>query len=365
MNHHFMAATDALLPPRVTIVTPSYNQAPFLEETILSVLDQDYSNLEYIIIDGGSSDGSVEIIKKYADRLAHWVSEPDQGQSHALNKGFARATGDILAWLNSDDTYEPDALWPVVQMAARHPEAELFHGDCAFIDEHNQKMGFLSSSGFQAGKLLSPSWGYPYPRNLPQPAVFFRRSLWECAGPLDLGLHYAMDYDLWIRMSRCGAFHYVPRTLANYRLSKGTKTVSQMIPMVADVLGVTARHGGLTHGGWALASYFMDITGAGLSPLRAFTYLHQVTQTWPEQTRSFFDPGRAASYAYLGRAFQLAREGRSRELTLRYVTLALARNPTLALQLPDAIPFLSSWLKMKLGDPGAIDLSALRQGQRP
>jgi glycosyltransferase involved in cell wall biosynthesis len=122
--------------PRVSIITPSYNQASFLEETICSVLEQDYANLEYIIVDGGSKDGSVEIIRRYESQLAWWVSEPDQGQTDALNKGFGMASGDILAWLNSDDTYLPGAISGAVEYLMSHPEAGLVYGDANLVDEN-------------------------------------------------------------------------------------------------------------------------------------------------------------------------------------------------------------------------------------
>jgi glycosyltransferase involved in cell wall biosynthesis len=126
---------------RVTVVTPSYNQAQFLEETIRSVLLQGYPNLEYIIIDGGSTDGSVEIIRKYEKHLSDWVSEPDRGQSHAINKGFARATGEYIAWLNSDDVYEPGIIANAVAWFAEHPECDMIYSDCALVDEAGEPMG--------------------------------------------------------------------------------------------------------------------------------------------------------------------------------------------------------------------------------
>ncbi|MCJ7530019.1 MAG: glycosyltransferase, partial [Anaerolineales bacterium] len=127
--------------PLVSIVTPSYNQAQFLETTIRSVLDQVYPNLEYMVVDGGSTDGSREIIRKYADRLAWWVSEHDRGQTDAINKGFTRAHGDILAWLNSDDTYEPEAVAEAVTFLQTHPDVGMVYGDANFIDEQGQVIG--------------------------------------------------------------------------------------------------------------------------------------------------------------------------------------------------------------------------------
>ena len=123
----------------VSIVTPSYNQSRFIEDTIRSVLSQDYPQIEYMIVDGGSTDGSVEIIKRYEDQLAWWVSERDQGQTDAINKGFARATGDILAWLNSDDTYEPGAVSAAVKYLQEHPEVGMVYGDCNYIDENGER----------------------------------------------------------------------------------------------------------------------------------------------------------------------------------------------------------------------------------
>ncbi|WP_322508462.1 glycosyltransferase family 2 protein, partial [Anaerolinea sp.] len=125
----------------VNIVTPSFNQARFLEETMLSVLHQDYPHIEYIVVDGGSTDGSVDIIRRYADRLAWWVSEPDRGQTDAINKGFAHAHGEILAWLNSDDTYQPGAVRAAVEALEKHPEAAMVYGDAHYIDENGRVIG--------------------------------------------------------------------------------------------------------------------------------------------------------------------------------------------------------------------------------
>ena len=178
--------------PKISIVTPSFNQGQFLEETILSVLNQDYPNLEYIIIDGGSTDNSVEIIKKYADRLAYWVSEPDKGQSDAINKGFRKSSGEILAWINSDDVYYSGVLAKMAQYFVDHPEVDFIFGYHDDIDE--------------TGKILRRGTHFPYVAHafrrgfaqICQPTSFWRRSVWDSCGPLDENRHYLMDLDYFL-----------------------------------------------------------------------------------------------------------------------------------------------------------------------
>jgi glycosyltransferase involved in cell wall biosynthesis len=181
--------------PKITVVTPSYNQARFLEATLRSIHEQAYPNLEHIVVDGGSTDGSVEIIQRYADRLAYWVSEPDNGQTDALIKGFTRATGDILAWLNSDDLYEPGTLWEVAEFFAVNPEVQFVYGDAVWIDTE--------------GRILRPKKEIPfcwfiwiYDHNyIPQPSAFWRRELYHLVGGLDPRFDLAMDAELWSRFA--------------------------------------------------------------------------------------------------------------------------------------------------------------------
>lgn len=212
-------ATSSL--PLVSIVTPSYNQSRYLAATIESVLGQDYPNLEYIVVDGGSTDGSVEIIKRYADKLAWWVSEKDKGQTDAINKGFARARGEILAWLNSDDTYEPGAVREAVEFLLANPEVGLVYGDCNFIDENGTKYGKFNAAQTDLEKLRR---GYVH---IPQQASFWRADLWKKVAPLDESFFFAMDYDLWVRLAQISEFRYLPgRTWANFRLHSDAKSIA-------------------------------------------------------------------------------------------------------------------------------------------
>jgi len=205
--------------PLVSIITPSYNQARFLEQTIMSILSQDYPNLEYIIVDGASTDGSLEIIKKYTNQLAWWTSEPDQGQTDAINKGFARAKGEIFAWLNSDDTYQPGAISQVVDALLAHPDSALVYGDANLIDEHGQIIGRFPSRQTNLPKLLRGSV------HIPQQAAFFWSRLWMQVGPLDPTFQFAMDYDLWVRLAKLAPLIYIPRLWANFRLHGQGKSV--------------------------------------------------------------------------------------------------------------------------------------------
>lgn len=224
--------------PRVSIVTPSYNQGQFLEETLRSVLLQGYPDLEYILIDGGSSDESVGIIRRYAAWLTYWVSEPDRGQSHAINKGFRKGSGSILAWLNADDLYEPGAVPAATQAFSNHPDAVLLYGDCANIDPEGKVFSISRSRAYDRDRLVR-FW----PNFIPQPTAFFRRSAFAAATGLDVSLHFAMDYDLWIRLGSLGSAIYLPRTLARFRVHPTSKTSGGSVTYWPEMRRVSRRHG--------------------------------------------------------------------------------------------------------------------------
>ena len=224
--------------PLVSIVTPSYNQARFLEFTICSVLEQDYPNIEYILVDGGSTDGSVDIIRRYTDRFAWWVSEKDLGQTDAINKGFARAKGDILAWLNSDDTYEPHAIAEAVEFLMSRSEVGLVYGDTNFIDENGRILGRFRAAQTDYKRLRR---GYVH---IPQQASFWRADLWHKVGPLDSSFYFAMDYDLWVRLASHAPVQYLPRLWANFRLHRQGKTISADDRCWPEMLRVHYREGG-------------------------------------------------------------------------------------------------------------------------
>lgn len=205
--------------PLVTIVTPSYNQARFLEQTMRSVLEQDYPNIEYMVADGGSTDGSVDIIKKYSDRLKWWVSEKDNGQAEAINKGFARAKGEITAWVNSDDYYMPGAVSSAVKAFSDHPEAGFVYGNVQVVDKDEKILNQLTYGNWGLKDLLSF-------HIIGQPAVFIRRSLLEKVGYLDQTYHCLLDHHLWIRLAEQSGMAYIPSLWASAHYHEDCKNLA-------------------------------------------------------------------------------------------------------------------------------------------
>lgn len=205
--------------PLVSIITPSFNQADYLEETIRSVLEQDYPNLEYLVIDGASTDGSVEIIRRYEKEITWWASEPDQGQADAINKGLAHAKGEIVAWLNSDDIYRPGAIRAAVDALQENPDLGLVYGQLDSIDSAGNTFNTISYQPYDLLDLLSF-------RIIGQPAVFMRRIALQRAGELDPSYHYLLDHQLWLRIGRESQIHYLPQVLAAARHHPAAKNVA-------------------------------------------------------------------------------------------------------------------------------------------
>lgn len=225
--------------PLVSIVTPSYNQGQFLEAAIQSVLDQDYPNIEYLVIDGGSQDQSVAILNRYTDRLAYWVSEPDRGQAHAINKGLQRARGSILGWLNSDDVLLPGAVQRAVELMAAHPEIDAIYGRLERIDEQGRPVPTPVLPKDRVDFGASTAIGECV---VNQPGTFWRRAIMEKTGYLDESLHYAMDYEYWVRMLLAGArFYHLAEPLASFRLSPGSKTVGSTATAAEEHLRLIDR----------------------------------------------------------------------------------------------------------------------------
>lgn len=213
--------------PAISIITPSYNQGEYLEQTIQSVLDQKYPNLEYIIIDGGSTDNSTKIIKKYEKYLAFWVSEKDEGQSDAINKGLRIATGEVVNWLNSDDYYEPEALLTVGN-AFSNPKVNIVSGRGRIFEQTNKTRHFSKGVDVYPGNLAKTiGWA-----RMDQPETFFRHTVIKHIGLLDSRLHYLMDRDWWIKYLFCYGLEgvcQIPEVLVNFRLHGQSKTVSQSL----------------------------------------------------------------------------------------------------------------------------------------
>jgi glycosyltransferase involved in cell wall biosynthesis len=207
--------------PKITVVTCSFNQGKFLEECILSVINQGYPNLEYIIMDGGSTDNSVDIIRKYEEHLTYWISEPDKGQSDALANGFARATGDVLCWLCSDDLLEPGCLSEVGSMFAIDPTLEVVYGDTLFIDASGAVTRKYRTLPFHRWLLLNTA------NYIPQPSTFWTRKLYEKVGGLDRTIQVSMDPELWLRFSEVSRLRHVRRYWSRMRFYPEIKSLAR------------------------------------------------------------------------------------------------------------------------------------------
>ncbi|MCU0390335.1 MAG: glycosyltransferase [Thermoflexibacter sp.] len=219
--------------PKITIITPSYNQGQYLEATIQSILNQGYPSLEYFIFDGGSTDNSLQIIEKYKKKITYWESEKDRGQSHAINKGFAKATGDIITWINSDDQLTPNALDTVAKYFALYPHIGFLHGKTILIGNGKETIKGADSNDLNIKYLA----GLPFP----QPSAFFSRKLIEDFGYLKEAYHYGMDYDFFLQAFLSYEVLALEEVLSKYLLHENSKTVSQASVFAKDYAKIFSR----------------------------------------------------------------------------------------------------------------------------
>lgn len=220
--------------PSLSVIVPSLNQGRYISSTLNSIIQQDYPNLEILVLDGGSTDNTLDILKSQPPGV-RWVSQPDAGQADAINRGFEQSTGEILAWLNSDDLYCPEALRRVGEFFRDHPETDWVYGKAVHINEKGDVIAPYPTELFTCQRLAEVCF-------LCQPAVFFRRSLWKKGGGLDLKLHFALDYDYWIRLSRLSTPQYLPQTLAASRLHEDTKTLSNRRRCLEEIVRTARVH---------------------------------------------------------------------------------------------------------------------------
>jgi len=228
---------------KISVITPSFNQCDFIDKTIHSVLSQQLDiDIEMLVIDGGSTDGTIEILKKYGDRIK-WFSESDQGQADAVNKGIAMASGEIIGWLNSDDLYLPGSLKLVADYFNDNPDSKWVYGKCRIINEHEQEIWKtitryknISLHKFSLSRLMTENY-------ISQPAVFFRKELFEETGPLDLNLNYALDYDLWLKFAKKYPAGVIHKYLSAFRRHNTSKSETNFKEQFSEQYRVAKRNG--------------------------------------------------------------------------------------------------------------------------
>ncbi len=229
--------------PKISVITPSFNQGKFIEKTIRSVLEQNYPNLEYIVIDGGSNDNTLEVLKKYDEQI-EWVSEPDNGQTEAINKGLRRSTGQILSYLNSDDTHQPQTLKVVADYFINNPESKFVFGRGRLIDAQDQEIGFYADAPTNSTVLARHC-------TISQPTAFWRREVYDEIGEFDECYQFSMDYEYWIRVAKKYDLDYLSdKILANTRIHQEAKTKAFTHKLHKDAVRAVRQHYGYVHQDW-------------------------------------------------------------------------------------------------------------------
>ena len=282
--------------PLVTIVTPSFGQGDFISAAIDSVLAQDYPRIEYLVVDGGSTDATVDVLRSYGDRV-RWTSGPDAGQADAIHRGFLAASGQYLGWLNADDRYLPGAISAAVRELESDPAAALVYGTAEFIDRDGGVTGpCLQVEPWSLDRLLEAL------DFVVQPATFFRRDAYLAVGGLDPTLYYCLDYDLWIRLGRFFPVRFLPRMLAQVRVHDETKTATGGLPRLEEIERMIRRNGGPglpsyfrremdleLRGAFVLASRNRQLARAARLAMRATPYVARAAM---RKLRRLHAPGR-------------------------------------------------------------------------
>lgn len=247
------------MPPRLSVVMPSYNQAPFINEAIASVLDQEIDDIELIIQDGQSSDGTLDIIREWSDRdeRVRCYSEPDSGQADAVNRALERTTGDIIGWLNSDDIFYPQSFAAVLRHFEKYPHAEVIYGEGDHIDPEGRFLRRHPTEDWDPERLAESVI-------ISQPSAFLRREVVDRYGGLNESLHYCLDYEYWLRLARHGVhFQYIPWVLSATRMHPTAKTLQQRLPMHEEICAMLQQHFGRVNESWLLNYAFV---AAGIGP---------------------------------------------------------------------------------------------------
>ena len=254
--------------PKISIITVSYNQVDFIESNIKSVIAQNYPNVEHIIIDAGSTDGTLDILKKY-DKQLNWISEPDNGQSDGLNKGFKKASGEIIGWINSDDALYENALYEVAKFFQENSNEIAVVGDQMIIDEDNNIVKVINSCPYSYDYLLN------YAKGITQNSTFFKKDVFNKIGYLDESLHYAMDHDLFIRIASIKNIPYISKTLAQFRRQPNAKTAEGGHKFSHELIRIRKKYNGKIFSVGNLDSIYIIAT----EPLRKISWLRKSVQS--------------------------------------------------------------------------------------